>query len=162
LDEAIQRAIELRNASQHTEALTILLDLNSANPDDASVNYELARTFGLEGVRDEAIGFYEHAIACGLADEDLRCAYVSLGSTYLGVGRFGDAARILQRGAAIFPDAPEFDVFLAVARYHLNDHQEALRLLLNHIAEYSAEPATQTHQRAISYCAEHLDQCDEN
>jgi hypothetical protein len=78
------------------------------------------------------------------------------------VGRFGDAARILQRGAAIFPDAPEFDVFLAAARYHLGDHREAMRLLLNHIAEYSAEPATQSHKRAISYCAEHLDQRDEN
>ena len=162
MDEAIQRAIELRGASQHTEALTILLDLNNANPDDANVNYELARTFGSEGVKDEAIGFYEHAIACGLAGNELRCAYVSLGGTYLGVGRFGDATRILQRGAAIFPDAPEFDVFLAAARYHSGDHQEAMRLLLNHIAEHSAESATQSHKREISYCAEHLDQAEEN
>lgn len=162
MDEALQRAIELRNASQHTEALTILLDLNNANPDDAKVNYELASTFGLEGVRDEAIGFYEHAIACGLEGEQLRSAFVSLGNTYRSVGRFGDAARILQRGAAGFPDAPEFDVFLAMARYHLGEHQEAMRLLLKHIAEYSAEPATQAHQRAILFGAEHLDQADES
>ena len=111
MDEAIQRAIELRNASQHTEALTILLDLNNANPDDAKVNFELASTFCSEGVNDEAIGFYEHAIECGLDGEELRSAFVNLGSTYRSVGRFGDAARILQRGAAVFPDAPEFDVF---------------------------------------------------
>ena len=162
MDEALHRAIELRNASQHTEALTILLDLNNANPDDAKVNYELASTFGLEGVRDEAIGFYEHAIACGLEGEQLRSAFVSLGNTYRSVGRFGDAARILQRGAAGFPDAPEFDVFLAMARYHLGEHQEAMRLLLKHIAEYSAEPATQAHQRAILFGAEHLDQAEES
>ena len=161
MDEAIQRAIELRNASQHTEALTILLDLNNANPDDAMVNYELASTFGAEGVKDEAIGFYEHAIECGLQGEELRCAFVSLGSNYLGVGRFGDAARMLQRGATIFSDAPEFDVFLAMARYHLGEHQEAMRLLLTHIAEYSAEASTQTHKRAILYGAEHLDQAEE-
>ena len=161
MDEAFQRAIELRNASQHTEALTILLDLHNTNPGDARLNYELARTFDSEGVKDEAIGFYEHAIACGLEGEELRGAFISLGSTYRSVGRFGDAARILQRGAAIFPDAPEFDVFLAMTRYHLGDHQEAIRLLLCHIAEYSAEPSTQTHKRAISYCAEHLDQAEE-
>ena len=161
MDEAIQRAIDLRNASQHTEALTILLDLNNTNPDDPKLNYELASTFGLEGVRDEAIGFYEHAIECGLGGDELRNAFVSLGSTYRSVGRFGDAARILQRGAAEFPDAPEFDVFLAMTRYHLGEHQEAIRLLLNHIAEFSAEPATQSHKRAISYCAEHLDQAEE-
>jgi len=162
VDEAIRRAIELRDASQHTEALTILLDLHNANPDDAKVNYELASTFGSEGVKDEAIGFYEHAIECGLEGEELRRAFVHLGGTYRSVGRFGDAARILQHGAAAFPDAPEFDVFLAMTRYHLGEHQEAMRLLLNHIAEYSAEPATQLHKAAISYCAEHLDQVEEN
>lgn len=162
MEEAIQRAIALRNASQHTEALTILLDLNNVNPDNAKVNYELASTFGAEGVRDEAIGFYEHAIACGLESDELRSAFINLGNIYCSVGRFGDAARILQRGAAIFPDAPEFDIFLAVARYHLGDHQEAMRLLLNHIAEYSAETSTQSHKRAILFGAEHLDQTDEN
>ena len=162
MNEQIQRAIELRNASQHTEALTILLDLHNATPDDAIVNYELASTFTLEGVKDEAIGFYEHAISCGLAGDALRTAFVNLGSTYRSVGRFGDAARILQRGAAVFPDAPEFDVFLAMTRYHLGEHQEAMRLLLCHIAEYSVEPATQTHKLAILYSAEHLDQAEES
>lgn len=162
MSNAIQRAIELRDASQHTEALTILLDLHNVSPDDAKVNYELARTFAMEGVKDEAIGFYEHAIACGLERDELRYAFISLGSTYRSVGRFGDAARILQRGAADFPDAPEFDVFLAMTRYHLGEHQEAVRLLLNHIAEYSAEPATQGHKRAILYCADHLDQAEES
>ena len=162
MDEQLQRAIALRNAAQHTEALTILLDLHNAHPHHANLNYELARTFDSEGVKDEAIGFYEHAIACGLESEQLRSAYISLGSSYRSVGRFGDSARILQRGAAIFPDAPEFDVFLAMTRYHLGDHEEAMRLLLCHIAEYSAEPATQAHQRAICHCAEHLDQVEEN
>jgi predicted Zn-dependent protease len=162
VEEEIQRAIELRNASQHTEALTILLDLHNATPDDARLNYELASTFAFEGVKDEAIGFYEHAIECGLAGEELRAAFIGLGSTYRNVGRFGDAARILQRGAAIFPDAPEFDVFLAMARYHLGDHREAMRLLLCHIAQYSAEPATQACKGAITFCAEHLDQAEES
>ena len=161
MDEAIQRAVELRNASQHTEALTVLLDLHNANPDDATLNYELACTFALEGVKDEAIGFYEHAISCGLAGDALRFAFINLGSNYRSVGRFGDAARILQRGAAVFPDAPEFDVFLAMTRYHLGDHQEAMRLLLCHIAEYSAEPFTQAHKQAILYSSEHLDQAEE-
>ena len=162
MEEAIQRAISLRDASQHTEALTILLDLNNANPNVAKVNYELARTFGSEGVKDEAIGFYVHAIECGLEGEELRHAYASLGGTYCSVGRFGDASRILHRGAAAFPDAPEFDVFLALTRYHLGDHREAMRLLLSHVAEYSAEQATQRHKQAISYCAEHLDQVEDN
>ena len=135
-----------------------MLDLNNANPDDPIVNFELADTFAAEGVRDEAIGFYERAIDCGLQGDQLRHSFVSLGSNYLDVGRIGDAARVLQRGAAIFPDAPEFDVFLAMTRYHLGEYQEAVRLLSNHITQYSSEPATQRYRRATSYCAEHLDQ----
>jgi tetratricopeptide (TPR) repeat protein len=162
VQEAIQRAIELRDASQHTEALTILLDLSNACPDDPTVNYELASTFSAEGVKEEAIGFYERAIACGLQGDQLRCAYVSLGANYRSMGRFGDAARILQRGAAIFPDAPEFDVFLAMVRFHLGETQEAMRLLLNHIAQYSSDSATQRHNQAIRYGAEHLDQAEES
>lgn len=156
MNEAIQRAIALRNDGQHTEALAILLDLYGSQPDDAKVNYELARTYDQQGVEDEAIGFYEHAIQCGLAGDDLRGAMLGLGSSYRCVERFGDAARVLHKGAAAFPDAREFDVFLALTKYNMGDHAEAMRLLLTHIADQTADAATQKHRRAIGYYAEHL------
>lgn len=155
--EDIQRAIELRGESQHTEALAILLDLYNAHPDDAKVNYELACTYDHQGVEDEAIGFYEHAIQCGLTGEDLRGALLGLGSSYRCVERFGDAARVLHKGAAEFPDACEFDVFLALTKYNMGDHAEAMRLLLAHIAEHTADEATRKYRRAIGFYAEHLE-----
>ena len=157
LQEAIQRAIGLRDESQHTEALAILLDLYNQQPDNAKVNYELGCTYDNQGVEDEAIAFYEHAIQCGIDGEDLRGALVGLGSSYRCVERFGDATRILQKGAAAFPDAREFDVFLALARYNMGEHAEAMRLLLAHIAEHSADVETQKYRRSISWYAEHLD-----
>lgn len=155
--EAIQRAIGLRRDSQHTEALAILLDLYNQQPDHAKVNYELGCTYDHQGVEDEAIAFYEHAIQCGIAGEDLRGALAGLGSSYRCVERFGDAARILQKGAAAFPDAREFDVILALTRYNMGEHAEAMRLLLNHIAENSADAGTQKYRRSIAWYAEHLD-----
>jgi len=154
--EAIQRAIDLRRESQHTEALAILLDLVNQHPDDAKVNYELGCTYDHQGVEDEAIAFYEHAIQCGIGGEDLRGALLGLGSSYRCVERFGDAARVLQKGAAAFPDAKEFDVFLALTRYNMGEHADAMRLLLNHIAENSADGETQKYRRAIGYYADHL------
>ena len=71
--------------------------------------------------------------------------------------RYGDAARVLQKGAAAFPDAKEFDVFLALTRFNMGERADAMRLLLNHIAEHSADLNTQKYRRAISYYAEHLD-----
>lgn len=156
IDRDIERAIVLRGEGQHTEALAILLDLYNASPDDAKVNYELASTYDHQGVEDEAIGFYEHAIQCGLAGEDLRGALLGLGSSYRCVEQFGDAARVLHKGAAEFPDAHEFDVFLALTKYNMGDHAEAMRLLLTHIAEHTSDEATKKFQRAIGYYAEHL------
>ncbi len=95
MQDAIQRAIELRRESQHTEALAILLDLYDKHPDDPRVNYELACTYDTQGVEDEAIGFYEHAIQCGLDGDELRGAMLGLGSSYRCVERYGDSARIL-------------------------------------------------------------------
>jgi tetratricopeptide (TPR) repeat protein len=153
----IQRAVTLRTEGQHTEALAILLDLYNSQPDSAKVNYELACTYDHQGVEDEAIGFYEHAIQCGLAGDDLRGALLGLGSSYRCVERFGDAARVLHKGAAEFPDAREFEIFLALTKYNMGDHAEAMRLLLSHIAECTGDAGTGKFKRAISYYAEHLD-----
>jgi tetratricopeptide (TPR) repeat protein len=152
----LERAIALRADNQTTEALAILLDLVERHPHSAKLNYELARTYDGRGVEDEAIGFYEHAIQCGLEGDDLRGALLGLGSSYRCVERFGDAARTLQKGAALFPDAREFDIFLALVRYNLGEHDEAMRLLLKHIAEHSADPAVTRLRRAIGFYAEHL------
>jgi tetratricopeptide (TPR) repeat protein len=157
MQDAIQRAVELQREGQHTEALAILLDLHNSHPDDARVNYELASIYDHQGVEDEAIGFYEHAIQCGLSGEELRGALLGLGSSYRCVERFGDAARVLHKGAAEFPDAREFDIFLALTKFNMGDHSEAMRLLLNHIADNTGDLATKKYQRAIAHYAEHLE-----
>lgn len=153
----VARARQLRNLNQTTEALAILLDLVEKHPHDAKINYELACTYDSQGVEDEAIGFYEHAIQHGLEGDDLRGALLGLGSSYRCVERYGDAARTLQKGAAAFPEANEFDIFLALTRYNMGEHAEAMRLLLDHIAQHSGDPAVSRYRRAISFYAEHLD-----
>ncbi len=157
LADQVARARHLRSERQTTEALAILLDLVERHPHDAMINYELACTYDSQGVADEAIGFYEHAIQHGLEGDDLRGALLGLGSSYRCVERFGDSARALQKGAAAFPDAREFDIFLALTRYNMGEHADAMRLLLSHVAEHSADPAVAHYRRAIAYYAEHLD-----
>jgi tetratricopeptide (TPR) repeat protein len=159
---AIERAIALRSESRYTEALAILLDLYNSHPDDAKVNYELACTYDPQGVEDEAIGFYEHAIECGLEGDDLRGALLGLGSSYRTVERYGDSARVLQKGALLFPEAKEFDIFLAMTRYNMSEHRDAMRLLLHHVADHSRVESVQAYRRAISYYADHLDPQDED
>lgn len=157
IEASLARAREARANGQYTSALAILLDLLKAEPKHALVNYELACTYDPQGLEEDAIPFYEQAIASGLEGDDLRGALLGLGSSYRCVERFDDAVRTLQKGAATFPDAKEFDIFLAMARYNVGQHREAMRLLLNHIADFSQEPTTQRYRRAIAFYAEQLD-----
>jgi tetratricopeptide (TPR) repeat protein len=157
LDLALTRARDARAKGQYTGAMAILLDLLKTEPKHPLVNYELACTYDPQGLEEDAIPYYERAIEAGLEGEHLRGALLGLGSSYRCVERFEDAVRVLQKGAATFPDAKEFDVFLAMARYNVGQHREAMRLLLNHIADFSAEPVTQKYQRAIAFYAEQLD-----
>ncbi|MBI3715491.1 MAG: tetratricopeptide repeat protein [Betaproteobacteria bacterium] len=161
LADDIARAIALREESQFTEALAILLDLYEQHPDDARVNHQLARTYDRQGVEDEAIGFYEHAIECGLAGEDLRNALLGLGSSYRVIDRSADSVRVLQKGIVQFPDAQEFKVFLALSLFNLGELREARRLLLEHVADFSSDPGVQSFRRALHYYAQHPDAADE-
>ena len=73
------------------------------------------------------------------------------------VERCGDAVRVWQTGAAEYRDAREFEVVPALTEYQLGDHAEAMRLLLTHIADQTADVETQKYRRAIAYYAEHLE-----
>jgi tetratricopeptide (TPR) repeat protein len=157
VESALARAREARAKGQYTGAMAILLDLLKAEPAHSRVNYELACTYDTQGLEEDAIPYYERAIEGGLEGADLRGALLGLGGSYRCVERFEDAIRVLQKGAATFPDAREFDIFLAMARYNVGQHREAMRLLLNHIADFSSEPATQRYQRAIAFYAEKID-----
>lgn len=159
---AMKRAATLRRESKFTEALAILLDLYKANPRDAKVNYELACTYDPQGMEEEAIPHYEFALENGLDGDDRRGALLGLGSSYRSTGRFTDAVRTLQKGIAQFPDAPEFQVFLALTLYNLGQHRDAMGLLLTHIAEYSKEPATKRYSAAIAHYAAQPDPSYEN
>ncbi len=155
LAKNILRAASLRKNGQHTEALAVLLDLLKSTPDDAKLNYEIARTYDPQGLEIDAIPHYERAIALGLDGEDRRGALLGLGSSYRCVEQYADAVRTLERGIAEFPTAYEFNVFLAMALHNLGEHRRALRLLLQHIAEHTADKGTTKYRRAIFHYAEH-------
>jgi tetratricopeptide (TPR) repeat protein len=138
--------------------LQLLLELHALDPSDAVVALECASTYDNLGREHEAIPLYERAIALGLTGDDLRGAHLGLGSSHRWVGDFGKAIQVLQRGKALFPEAREFDAFLALALYNTGDARAALRLALTALAETSADLAILQYKPAILYYAERLDE----
>jgi len=116
-------------------------------------DYEEACALDRKGREREAAPRYELAIARGLTPGERRGALLGLGSTYRCLGSYGKAVAALRRGQRQFPQAREFDVFLAMALYHVGRHGEAMKLLLRVVADTSSDPGVRSYRRAITFYA---------
>lgn len=97
LEERLAEAVRLREAGQQEEARRILLDLAAAAPDNAQVNFQAALVHDALGHEQEAVPFYEAALAHGLDGADAAGALLGLGSTYRALGAYEQAERTLRR-----------------------------------------------------------------
>jgi tetratricopeptide (TPR) repeat protein len=160
-NQALAEAIRLREDGQLEPARSQLLALGTDWPDDAEIAYQTAWVHDRLGLEVDAVPFYEHALASGLAPEHRVGAYVGLGSTYRVLGRYEEARSTLQRGLAEFPGNAAMRTFLAMTHYNLGAAHDGLSLALTVLAETSADPDVQRYRPAIEYYAGHLDVVDE-
>ena len=154
--KTLERAIALRESGDVERARQMLLGLVSAEPQNATIHYHCAWAHDKLGLEKEAVPFYEKALALGLGAAERRGALLGLGSTYRTLGRYDDAAAILQKAADEYPDATEFRVFLAMALYNTHQHESAMTHLLNIIADTSNDPSIQRYAHAIHFYADKL------
>lgn len=155
----LERATRLREAGKLEEARTVLSKLLERTPQDPAVNYQCAWVHDRMGCEREAIPLYERAIELGLSGGDLEGAILSLGSSYRAVGKPAEAAEVLRGGVARFPQNRAMQVFLAMALHDLNEHDEAMGLLLRNLAETSSDPEISAYKEALSYYANCLNEC---
>lgn len=150
-------ARRLRQSGDHAAARDLLAALAAQRPDDAQAHYEAACVHDFLGQEQAAVPYYQAAIRLGLAGEDLRGAYLGLGSTYRALGQYAEAEATLSDGLERFPGAVELQAFLAMARYNLGQHHAAVAALLRALADTTADPATRGYARALRFYAEDLD-----
>ena len=154
----LERGIRLREAGELEEARTVLLELLQVDPEDPAVNYQCAWVHDRMGLEREAIPLYERAIGRGLSGADLEGAILSLGSSYRAVGDPAKAAAVLRGGAAHFPQNRAMRVFLAMALHDLDEHDEAVGILLRNLAETSSDPEISAYKEALSVYANRLNE----
>jgi tetratricopeptide (TPR) repeat protein len=161
LAEAIQLREEGRAKQDQAileEARTLLLDLVAAFPDDAEINFQLGVAHDNMGLEQGAISHYIRALDLGLAGPDLERCLLGLGSTYRGLGRYHEAEETLRRGVKEFPDNRALQVFLAMALYNTQKHQEAMELVITNLMETTNDEKLQYFKRGILFYASRLDE----
>lgn len=149
--EALKAEGRIEEARQHG-----LLQI-AEHPRHAELHYEVASLHDMLGREQQAIPLYQKAIALGLSEASLRGAWLGLGSTYRCTGHYAEALAAFEQGLLRFPDAHEFKVFAAMARYNLGQYKEGMESLLAVLAQSTADPALAPYRRAMALYAEDLD-----
>ena len=154
MEHLLKQAIKLRNDKKYAQSREILIGLTHFTR-DAEVIYQCAWIHDLMGLETEAVPYYEQAIANGLEGESLCGAYIGLGSTYRCIGEYDKAITILEAGIQKFPENDAMKVFLSLAKYNVNDHESAMKLLLETVVKVDT---VKEFERAISFYKEHLNE----
>lgn len=162
LSAKLASAINFRDLEKHEESPELLLELHAEFLDDPQVDYgsvlSCAWIHDLLDREREAIPFYEKAVQGGLSGDDLKSALLGMGSTYRCIGEYQKSIDTFQRARALFPNAHEFNVFLAMADYNIGEHSKAMELLLDSLVNSSRDEAILRYQRAIRFYSDKLDQ----
>ena len=152
----VEEAIKLRSLGKLVESNELLKSLVREYPDDAIVNYQCAWSYDVLELEKEAIPYYEKSIALGLPDEDLKEAYLGLGSTYRVIRNYEKSKCIFEEAISKFDDN-SLKVFYAMTLYNLKTHSQSMDILLKLLATTSEDQSIKRYSKAIKYYSSNLD-----
>lgn len=158
IEETITRAKKLRRQDELEASQELLLDLLTEHPDNPLVLYEVGGSYDVMGEEQEAIPYYQQAIAAGLEGNDLQECLVCLGSSQRNVGDFEEAVQTLEKVVDQFPDNNSGKVFLALAYYSDAREDEAVRLLLELLLKTTTDQNILNYADPLDYYKDNLDE----
>jgi tetratricopeptide (TPR) repeat protein len=158
LDKELDKATELRKSGNHKESNELLMKLVQEYPENASINYQCAWSFDLLGEESKAVPFYENAIKLGLSSNELEGALLGLGSTYRTLGEYEKSKRTFQKGIESFPNNRAIQTFYSMTLYNLNEHSEAMELLLKCLVDTTTDDKILSYKKAIDFYSNRLDE----
>lgn len=156
MDKHLNEAIILRQEGKLEESNVLILQMLESQPNDALLNYQCAWSFDVLGKEAEAIPYYENAIDLGLPENDLQGALLGLGSTYRTLGEYEKSRNVLLKGIRQFPNNKAIQVFYSMTLYNLNEHQNAMELLLKCLLDTTTDHEILRYQKAIRFYSDKL------
>ncbi|WP_420828193.1 tetratricopeptide repeat protein [Cytobacillus citreus] len=155
--EKLNRSIELRKEGKQVESNKLLVELVKEFPMDAIVNYQCAWSYDLLGEESKAVPYYEAAIELGLSGQALEGAFIGLGSTYRTLGEYEKSKQVFQKGINQFPNNQALQVFYSMTLYNLDEHQNAMQILLKCLLDNTQDEEILNYKTAINFYSDKLD-----
>lgn len=154
----ISKGTELREKGQTEEALNLFFKLLDREQNNAEILYQIAWCLDILEREKDAIPYYEKAIEIGMDDEKLKGALLGLSSTYRTIGEYQSSLKIFNQAVLQYPTNNEFKVFRAMTNYNLGNHEDAMRELLEVIADTSSDENVKAYKKAILFYSDKLNQ----
>jgi tetratricopeptide (TPR) repeat protein len=129
----------------------------SHEPYLAVAHYLAAWARDAQGLEAEALVHYEKSFELGLSGENLRGALLGAGSTYRNVGNLTRSEEILRRGIQDYGETSEFSAFLALTLYSAARSREAVSILLQLLADSTANIHIKRYDGALRHYAANPD-----
>lgn len=148
---------QLRKKGRYLETTEMALHMLQQTPLDATLHYQLACLYDVQGFEQQAIPCYLIALQHDLPPQLRQAAWLGLGNTYRALGDYQKSLTTFDDGLNEFPQAKEITLFRAMMRYNLGETRQAVADLLVLLAETSAHREISTYQRAIRQYAVDLD-----
>lgn len=158
VEEQLNSALQLRTDKKFVESNKILKELVEVNPEDAYINCQCAWSFDCMGEEESAVPYYEKAIQGNLERSDLENAYLGLGSTFRVLAEYEKSKATFVKAIKLFPDNQALKVFYAMTLYNLQEHQEAMELLLKCVVNTTSDLNLLEYKKAIAFYSDKLDE----
>ncbi|MGV8927216.1 MAG: tetratricopeptide repeat protein [Ewingella sp.] len=156
----LQKIEKLSLQGRYEDALQRALRMLSSQTQHPQLLYKVASLYDIIGLEQQAVPFYEAAIKCHLGGEDLRDAYLGLGSTYRTLGRYQESLETFDEGLRLFPDANDIRMFRAMTLYNLGHAKQAVSQLLLLMTESSTLQEIIRYKKAITHYSHDLDRIE--
>jgi tetratricopeptide (TPR) repeat protein len=154
----LEKTKKLRAEGSFEKTMEHLQQVLTERPDDATVHLQIAWTHDALGKESHAVPSYEKAIELGLQGQDLKDAYLGLGSTYRNVAEYQKSKDIFLKAAAAFPDFRPFRVFLSLTLYNLKEHSKSMEILLKELLETTSDASIRDYHKALLFYSDKLDE----
>ena len=139
-----------RRDREHMQpTIDAFLALLAEHPNQPEVLYEVGGSHDTDGQEQEALGYYEAAIAAGLSGDTLRRCLLQYGSTLRLLGRHEEGLAALDRALEGWPDSPAVRAFHALAMHAAGRSDGAVGELLALVADEVASPDILRYEAAL-------------
>jgi len=145
-----------RDRADMAPTIAALVPIHDEHPNDPRVLYELAGAYDTAGEEATALGFYERAMASGLAGDIRRRCYLQYGSTLRNLGRIDESVAVFARARAEFPESVALGAFEALTFHAAGRPNTALASLLELLADHVDAPELDRYKPALRGNAEYL------